>query len=115
PGADAQALTGDPDIAQVFQRIAGQVTGQVDQGVGAADVDAADGGAVQTGLVGDGTDNVAGAYAVLVPDLDAEGGHAGIAVPRRIRARRRPPAIAVLAGGERLAFGAVTAVPGLAL
>src|SRR5581483_10986269 len=70
--ADAQLLAADPDLLQVLEDLLGHAGGQVDEAVVVADVDAADVGAVDPGLVGDGADDVAGLDAVDVPDLDPE-------------------------------------------
>src|SRR5207342_2628504 len=75
---DAHHLGADTHFLQVFQQLRRHAFRQIDQRVVVADVDAADVFAVEVGLVGDRTHDVARLHAMGVADFDAEGFHSDV-------------------------------------
>src|SRR6201991_1595211 len=71
PLGDLQLLLGDPHLLQVGEDLRRHAFGQVDQAVVVTDADATDELGLDAAFVGDGADDVARLYAMLVAHFDA--------------------------------------------
>lgn len=99
----SQYLAADEDPLQVPIDLLGHAVGQVDQTVVVADVDTADIAALQTRLVGDGTNDLPRGDPVVAAHLDAVVHHADLVVVLGV-SRRSSRAVPIAAAVSRQAL-----------